>query len=34
MSIVTVSTEKELDGILNKDPEKLTVIDFKAEWCG
>ncbi|KAH8120090.1 thioredoxin-domain-containing protein [Phellopilus nigrolimitatus] len=34
MSITHISTTTQLDGILSKSKDKLTVIDFHAQWCG
>ncbi|KAI0068078.1 thioredoxin-domain-containing protein [Artomyces pyxidatus] len=34
MSITHVTTLSQLDGILSKSGDKLSVIDFHATWCG
>jgi len=34
MSITHVTSTHQLDGILSKSKDKLTVIDFHATWCG
>ncbi|KAI5121327.1 hypothetical protein M0805_003794 [Coniferiporia weirii] len=34
MSITTLTSTSQLDGILSKSNGKLTVIDFHATWCG
>jgi len=34
MSITHLTSLSELDGILSKSKEKLSVIDFHATWCG
>jgi thioredoxin 1 len=32
--IITITSISQLNGILSKDKEKLSVIDFHATWCG
>ncbi|TFK30932.1 thioredoxin-domain-containing protein [Coprinopsis marcescibilis] len=34
MTITHITSLSQLDGILSKSKEKLTVIDFHATWCG
>ncbi|KAG5647751.1 hypothetical protein DXG03_008474 [Asterophora parasitica] len=34
MSITHIDSTSQLDGILNKSKDELTVIDFHATWCG
>ncbi|RXW11749.1 hypothetical protein EST38_g14106 [Candolleomyces aberdarensis] len=34
MSITHVTSLSQLNGILSKSKDKLTVIDFHATWCG
>ncbi|KAF8701244.1 hypothetical protein AX14_000513 [Amanita brunnescens Koide BX004] len=34
MSITNVTSTRQLDDILSKSKDKLTVIDFHATWCG
>lgn len=34
MAITHITSLAQLDGVLSKSPEKLTVIDFHATWCG
>jgi len=32
--IITITSISQLNGILSKDKDKLSVIDFHATWCG
>jgi len=34
MAITVITSLSQLNGILSKDKDKLTVIDFHATWCG
>jgi len=34
MGIITITSISQLNGILSKDKDKLSVIDFHATWCG
>jgi len=34
MAITTITSISQLNGILSKDKDKLSVIDFHATWCG
>ncbi|PFH52222.1 hypothetical protein AMATHDRAFT_140468 [Amanita thiersii Skay4041] len=34
MSITHITSNSQLDGILSKSKDKLSVIDFHATWCG
>ncbi|KAI0720131.1 thioredoxin-domain-containing protein [Fomitopsis betulina] len=34
MSITHITSTSQLDGVLSKSPDKLSVIDFHAQWCG
>jgi len=34
MAITHIASVSQLNGILSKDKEKLSVIDFHATWCG
>jgi len=34
MSITHIASVSELDGILSKSKDKLSVVDFHATWCG
>jgi len=34
MTIITITSISQLNGILSQDKDKLSVIDFHATWCG